>query len=101
MEQLFPEWRVWEQFAINEQQRALTLDALESSHPVEVEIQRSQQVGEIFDAISYSKGASAIHMLVAYLGLNVFRDGIRHYLQLHKAREKTLPCSARRVPPLS
>ena len=39
--------------------------------------QRSPQVNEIFDAISYAKGACAIHMLVAFLGEAAFRDGMR------------------------
>jgi puromycin-sensitive aminopeptidase len=38
--------------------RALELDALENSHPIEVEVHSSAQIEEIFDQISYSKGAS-------------------------------------------
>ncbi len=40
-------------------------------HLFQVEVANSAQVNEIFDAISYSKGASAIRMLVAYLGMIV------------------------------
>ena len=36
--------------------RALELDALDNSHPIEVAVGHPEEVGEIFDAISYSKG---------------------------------------------
>ena len=34
----------------------MEIDSLESSHPIEVEVNNPEQIGEIFDAISYSKG---------------------------------------------
>ena len=80
---LFPEWRVWDQFLVNEQARGLELDGLESSHPIEVEIPDASKVNEIFDAISYAKGASAIHMLVAYMGEEAFQKGMRLYVSRH------------------
>lgn len=79
----FPEWRVWDQFLANEQARGLELDALASSHPVEVEVRDASRVNEIFDAISYAKGASAIHMLVAHLGEATFQRGMRAYVSAH------------------
>lgn len=36
--------------------KALELDSLENSHPIEVEVATPDEVNEIFDAISYSKG---------------------------------------------
>jgi len=80
---IFPEWHVWDQFVVADLKRAMSLDALKSSHPIEVEVLNSAQIGEIFDAISYSKGASAIRMLVTYLGLPAFQEGIRSYLKQH------------------
>lgn len=55
VDNIFPQWRVWEQFLVNEQARGLELDGLRSSHPIEVEIPDSSKVNEIFDAISYAK----------------------------------------------
>lgn len=83
IDHLFPEWQVWTQFIVDEQQQALKLDALEHTHPVEVPIHHPDEIRTIFDAISYSKGASVIHMLHGYLGKQVFRDGLRHYLLTH------------------
>ncbi|KJE96694.1 aminopeptidase puromycin sensitive [Capsaspora owczarzaki ATCC 30864] len=78
--ELFPEWNVWEQFVINEMKRAFSLDSLVSSHPVEVEVPAANKVDEIFDAISYAKGASVIRMLVSYLGEEDFKAGMRKYI---------------------
>jgi len=52
----FPEWDIWTQFVYSDTGRALSLDALSNSHPVEVPINDPAEIDEIFDAISYSKG---------------------------------------------
>ncbi len=81
---MFPDWQVWTQFVIDEQQPALKLDSLDNTHPIEVTVHHPDEIRTIFDAISYSKGASVIHMLHEYLGHELFRDGLRHYLAIHK-----------------
>jgi len=35
--------------------RALNLDSLISSHPIYIEVEKPSDIGQIFDAISYSK----------------------------------------------
>ncbi|KAJ2849030.1 Aminopeptidase 2 mitochondrial, partial [Coemansia erecta] len=71
-------------FLVDGLKRALDLDSLRSSHPIQVPVRRSADISQIFDAISYSKGASAIRMLSSYIGLDDFFKGIRAYLQKHK-----------------
>lgn len=83
IDHLFPEWQLWTQFAVDEQQQALKLDALEHTHPVEVAVHHPDEIRTIFDAISYSKGASVIHMLHEFLGRDAFQGGLRHYLSAH------------------
>ncbi|PVD38990.1 hypothetical protein C0Q70_01615 [Pomacea canaliculata] len=80
----FPEYDVWTQFINTDMGRALELDALDNSHPIEVEVNRPSEVDEIFDAISYSKGASVIRMLHSYIGDGSFRKGMNLYLNRHK-----------------
>jgi puromycin-sensitive aminopeptidase len=79
----FPEWNMWTQFVVDEQQQAMRLDALENTHPIEVAIKHPDEIRTIFDAISYSKGSSVIHMLEQFLGADTFRDGLRVYLKKH------------------
>ena len=83
IDHIFPEWKLWIQFAIDEQYQALSLDALENTHPIEVPVKHPDEIRTIFDAISYSKGASVIHMLHRYVGPNKFKIGINYYLEKH------------------
>ena len=89
VDHLFPEWQIWTQFVYSDLNRALELDALRSTHPVEVPVGHPKEINEIFDAISYSKGASVIRMLADYLGKNDFRKGLNHYLNKHKYNNAT------------
>lgn len=82
--ELFPDWNMWTTFINNEFDRAMKLDALDTSHPIEIPVNHPDEVNEIFDTISYAKGASVIRLLVSWLGEDVFRDGMRNYLQKHK-----------------
>jgi len=80
----FPEYDIWTQFATSDYTRALELDALKNSHPIEVAVGHPAEVDEIFDVISYSKGASVIRMLHGYLGDEDYRKGMNTYLKRHE-----------------
>ncbi|MSU44817.1 M1 family peptidase [Candidatus Nomurabacteria bacterium] len=83
IDKLFPKWDIWTQFSTNELGTALRLDALLHTHPIEIPVHHPDEIGEIFDEVSYSKGASVIRMLADYLGEKNFRDGLRYYLKKH------------------
>uniref|UniRef100_A0A250YLM6 Aminopeptidase n=1 Tax=Castor canadensis TaxID=51338 RepID=A0A250YLM6_CASCN len=76
----FPEYDIWTQFVSADYTRAQELDALDNSHPIEVSVGHPSEVDEIFDAISYSKGASVIRMLHDYIGDKDFKRGMNMYL---------------------
>src|ERR1700761_1661202 len=59
------------------------MDSLRSSHPIEVPIKRADEINQIFDDISYSKGSCVIRMISKYQGEDVFMEGIRRYLKKH------------------
>ena len=77
---LFPDWEMWTQFVNMDTNRALSLDGLKNSHPIEQEVKNPAEVSQLFDAISYSKGASVIRMLEQFLGPETFRQGLNRYL---------------------
>ena len=77
---LFPQYDIFTQFVANTLIPALELDALKNSHPIEVEVGHPSEVDEIFDDISYNKGASVIRMLHDYIGNEAFRQGMKEYL---------------------
>ncbi|KAK5134292.1 hypothetical protein LTR08_006721 [Meristemomyces frigidus] len=79
----YPEWKVWQGYVTDTLQSALGLDGLRSSHPIEVPVKRADEINQIFDAISYSKGSCVIRMVSKYLGEDVFMEGIRRYLKKH------------------
>ena len=80
---LFPEWNMWTQFVTDDYAHARDLDALDNTHPIEVEVHHPREIDEIFDAISYQKGASVIRMLHEYLGEADFKKGLHDYLTKH------------------
>lgn len=65
---------------VHELQSVFGLDALESSHPISVEVGNPDEINEIFDRISYSKGAAVIRMMDHFLTTEVFRRGLADYL---------------------
>ena len=66
------------------QGRALKLDALRSSHPIQVPIAKAEEVEQVFDAISYCKGGSVVRMVHAVVGEECFTRGLRNYMTAFK-----------------
>ncbi|XP_066470721.1 endoplasmic reticulum aminopeptidase 1 [Tiliqua scincoides] len=59
---------------------AMTVDALESSHPISSPVENPAQILEMFDDVSYDKGACILNMLQDYLSEDVFKAGVVKYL---------------------
>ena len=57
------------------------IDALESSHPISIEVKHPDEINEIFDRISYAKGASIIRMMDNFLTTKTFQRGLTNYLK--------------------
>lgn len=80
---LYPDWEMWTQFLHADTIQGLNLDGLRSSHPIEVDVKDPGEIREIFDDISYSKGAAILWMLEQFLGEEAFRRGLGEYLKAH------------------
>ncbi|KAK5814475.1 peptidase family M1-domain-containing protein [Linnemannia elongata] len=89
VDHIFPEWDTWPTFIVTDVQSGIALDSLRSSHPIEVPVSDPHEIHQIFDAISYSKGASVIRMLSNWLTVDVFLAGIRRYLKKHEYSNAT------------
>ena len=83
-DKLYPDWQMWAHFLDSMMSDALYLDGLKSSHPIEAHLKELHELNEIFDAISYDKGASVLRMLESHMGEEVFRKGIVKYMQDNK-----------------
>ncbi|XP_069668648.1 aminopeptidase A-like isoform X2 [Periplaneta americana] len=79
-----PDWHMLDQFLIEDLHRVLVLDASVTSHPIVQTVGHPDEITELFDSISYSKGASVIRMLEDFLGEKEFRDGITAFLNKFK-----------------
>ncbi|KAJ6638248.1 Aminopeptidase N [Pseudolycoriella hygida] len=75
-----PKWKSMEQFVVHELQGVFLLDSLSSSHKIEVEVKNPEEINEIFDRISYGKGATILRMMDHFLTTAVFRAGLTNYL---------------------
>ena len=85
---LMPEWGMWRDFVAT-LQRPFSLDALLSTHPVSFDVKNARQAAERFDVITYWKGAGVVRMIEGLLGAEVFRTGVRRYLERYRERNAT------------
>jgi tricorn protease interacting factor F2/3 len=81
LDRLKPGWDTWREFLRASTFRSLNADALLQTHPIQARVESVEEVGSIFDAISYGKGASVLRMLEAYVGEEAFRRGVSAYLK--------------------
>ncbi|KAJ8271605.1 hypothetical protein COCON_G00104640 [Conger conger] len=81
VEEAEPTWNMRDIMIIDDVLPVMVDDALLSSHPIIVDVSTPAEITSVFDAISYSKGASILRMLEDWMGRDKFRDGCRKYLQ--------------------
>ncbi|XP_073693463.1 aminopeptidase N-like [Garra rufa] len=78
-----PTWNIKDLMVLQQVQRAFAIDALVSSHPLsskEDEVVTPDQIDQLFDTITYSKGAAVLRMLSEFLTESVFAKGLHNYL---------------------
>lgn len=78
-----PEFEVLDQFLSLDMKGVMELDSTKASHPIITKVDSPNQITELFDTITYSKGCSVIRMLESYLGEKDFRNGVKRYLTKH------------------
>nr|XP_055031932.1 aminopeptidase N [Misgurnus anguillicaudatus] len=79
-----PTWNIKDQIILYDLQRAFAVDSLTSSHPLsrkEEEVNTPAEISEMFNTISYSKGAAVLRMLSEFLTEPVFAKGLSNYLK--------------------
>ncbi|XP_019744369.1 glutamyl aminopeptidase [Hippocampus comes] len=81
VEKAEPSWRMRDIMIISDVLPVMVDDALLSSHPIIVNVSSPAEITSVFDAISYSKGASILRMLEDWMGRDKFRAGCQKYLK--------------------
>jgi tricorn protease interacting factor F2/3 len=80
MEDIRKDWDAMGYFVSIETAEAMERDSL-FTHPIHVPVKTPDEIEEIFDDISYGKGASILRMIEAYIGKENFRKGVSEYLR--------------------
>uniref|UniRef100_A0A672I6S8 Aminopeptidase n=1 Tax=Salarias fasciatus TaxID=181472 RepID=A0A672I6S8_SALFA len=83
VEATYPEFK---EYLLNTCFAAVGLDSLNSSRPISSPAENPTQIEEMFDTVSYDKGACVLHMLRHFLTDNVFQTGIVRYLRKYSYR---------------
>ena len=84
VDRFYPEWDYWDQFLDDAMNTAMSLDALKTSHPIDVKVNHPSEIREIFDSISYDKGGCILRMLEHFVGEKNFQSGLNKYLIKHQ-----------------
>ncbi|KAK6009838.1 hypothetical protein OSTOST_25204, partial [Ostertagia ostertagi] len=64
-------------FVVDKLEPALGLDSFPASHPLYFELNNPSDVMEVFNPVTYDKGASLIAMIIALMGEKNFEKGVK------------------------
>ncbi|EDV21351.1 expressed hypothetical protein [Trichoplax adhaerens] len=81
---VYPDWKIMDQFLSGDFFRIMARDALISSRPISALSDTPAAIKQMFDAITYSKGAVAVRMVEFILGDTGFKNGYRAYLKKYQ-----------------
>ena len=80
----------WTVFNAERKNWAYRQDQLSSTHPIIADMVDMEAVNANFDGITYAKGASVLHQLVAHVGRPQFIAGLQKYFAKHAWGNTTL-----------
>jgi aminopeptidase N len=80
----------WQDFNASIKNWAYRQDQLVTTHPIAGQVADTEQTFLNFDGITYGKGASVLKQLVATIGMEGFREGMRHYFRTYAYGNATL-----------
>lgn len=81
---LYHDVDMMDQFMVNVWQTATFADNMITSHPVQMPIRVTSEITQIFDSITYKKGATVLAMLKDVMGEDNFKRGMSHFLDTYK-----------------
>ncbi len=75
-----PEWSAIEQF-FSDRWKGFLTDGLHTTRSIQAPVIKPEDAQQMFDEITYVKGASVLRMLEFYLGEKVFQQGVSAYIK--------------------
>lgn len=86
MEDISLAWNIF----IDEQFSGLSEDQKNTSHPIASKVPHTGAAQDIFDGISYGKGAAFLHQMIFFLGKDLLKDGLKTYFAKYKFKNTEL-----------
>uniref|UniRef100_A0A915L5H9 Aminopeptidase n=1 Tax=Romanomermis culicivorax TaxID=13658 RepID=A0A915L5H9_ROMCU len=80
-EAVYPQETMDYSFLVSNPLEALKLDSMESTHAILMDVHHPNEIIQLFDIITYKKGACLVKMLHKNFGPETFRDGLRMYFK--------------------
>ncbi len=80
----------WQAFNSGMKAWAYRQDQLVTTHPIAGQVRDTDETFLNFDGITYGKGAAVLKQLVAAVGMDGFREGMRSYFRRHAFGNTTL-----------
>ena len=88
-DELFPEWKIWEEFTAREMGSALNRDALPNVQSVRTDVHHPDELSSVFDpSIVYAKGGCLLNMVRNLVGEPAFRKGLKTYFERSLGRTR-------------
>ncbi len=81
-DQVQPAWG-WHTSTQRARSAAMRADRLASARRIEQPVQQDEDMGNLWDAITYQKGQTVLAMFEAWLGSDASQAGVRRYMQRH------------------
>lgn len=80
IDNLCADWSAYQELSIEYMLYILNADGYCNTHPIHQAVSEPNEIGELFDSITYRKGAVLIRMVHIFIGDTAFRCGIHNYL---------------------
>jgi aminopeptidase N len=84
-----PSWMQDERIVVEKIFPFMDADSLPTSRPISIQSTNPADIFQLFDSITYDKGATLIRMMSMFLGEQIFQKGIRNYLKELSYRSAT------------
>lgn len=78
-----PDWNSWTEFQEGKHV-PLAIDALTHTRPIQAKASTAAEIEEMFDPLTYEKGAACLRMIEQFVGEAPFREGIRRYIRKYQ-----------------
>ena len=86
MHELDLAWNIF----LDEQYWGLAEDQKDTSHPIAANVVNTGVAQDIFDGISYGKGAAFLHQMVFYIGKDILKEGLKTYFNKYRFKNTEL-----------